>query len=167
MSPPLLHCQHLDLANLSADQVGALADAIRQLATGTSSSYPSQMLRGRDLGLLRGSGEPRDVALFKSAAAALGARVACLPPGLAEPGATLDLAHAAHVIGRLYDALVCIGRAGERVCRIGELAGVPLIEGFAESRERLERLVDRVAGAVQAEDRQQLPVQAVLLYALA
>ena len=165
MSPPLLHCQHLDLANLSADQVGALADAIRQLAAGTSSSYPSQMLRGRDLGLLRGSGEPRDVALFKSAAA-LGARVACLPPGLAEPGAPLDLAHAAHVIGRLYDALVCIGRAGERVCRIGELAGVPLIEGFAESRERLERLVDRVAVAVQAEDRQQLPVQAVLLYAL-
>lgn len=167
MSPLLLRCQHLDLANLSADQIGMLAVAIRQLADGGSLAHLSQALDGCNFGLLRGSGTGREMALCESAAVALGARVACLEPGLTGPGTPLDLAHTAHVIGRLYDALVCVGSAGARLRRIGVLAGVPLIEGFAASRQRLERLAGLVGGPTGEDDHLRLVVQAVFLHALA
>ena len=166
MSPLLLRCQNLDLASLSADQIGMFAFAIRQLADGRSSAYRSRALAGRNFGLLRGSGAARDMALFESAVAELGARVACLEPGLTGPSAPLDLANTAHVIGRLYDALACVGSASIPQRRIGVLAGVPLIEGFAASRQRLAWLAGLIGGPTTEDDRQRLVVQAVLLCAL-
>lgn len=177
MPRPPLRPRCLDLANLSASEADALALTIGQLLAGGGPSAISVLaLQGCNLGLLCGTGQAHDnalahdIALVHSSALALGARVACLSPDLALLAGPMNLQPTAHVIGRLYDALVCIGSAGEWVRRIGEVAGVPLIEGLAAAPGTLLRLANLAPGWPGWPDnqaRRRLVVQAVLLHALA
>lgn len=150
-----------DFANLSAQQTDALLDCARGLRSGAGRSA----LRGRNLGLLCDESDDIDAALLRCAAAALGAQLTPLRPNLS--ASSLDeVRHTARVLGRLYDALDCVGMAPALVRQIGVEAGVPVFESIASRRHPIARLADRIDDAPADDERRCLLIQAVLLHSL-
>lgn len=84
-------------------------------------------LRGKQFGLLCADPQGAEARFVERAAGLLGARVACLHATLAPDSAGEDVQHTAHILGRLYDAIVCIGLDAALVARIGAHAGVPVL----------------------------------------
>lgn len=91
---------------------------------------PSTSLPGRNLALICGSEDDAAAALFVRAATGLGARVSRLSSRLVADGA-VNGSGIARMLGRLYDAVECLGLTAETVNEIARSAGVPVYGGLA------------------------------------
>ena len=99
-------------------------------------------LCGRNVAILCEDAQRPDVLALQRAAADLGARVA-LVPARPEDGTR---AHTGRVLGRLYDALVCVDLPAAMVRELGEAAGVPVVPGSQADRGELLRALLAATG---------------------
>jgi len=88
-------------------------------------------LRGRNIGILCEESQRPEVFLLQRAAADLGARVSLVRSGLNEEDALIAVERTGPVLGRLYDALICIDVAPHIVERLRQAAGIPAIADLA------------------------------------
>ncbi|MEO6407301.1 MAG: ornithine carbamoyltransferase [Burkholderiaceae bacterium] len=123
-------------------------------------------LRGKHYGLLCADPQGADARIVERAAGLLGARVACLRVALAPDSTGEDVQHTAHILGRLYDAVVCIGLDAALVARIDEHAGVPVLACPAGPAPRLAGSGADAKAAVEVEEAHCQSVQTLLLQAL-
>jgi hypothetical protein len=94
-------------------------------------------LRNRNLGLLCRDPEAAQPTLLRQAATGLGARVALVRCDLDEGSGRAALEHTARVLGRLYDAVVCIDLPPPIVEQLVLAAGVPVISDEAPAWREL------------------------------
>ena len=156
-----------DFTTLSAQDMNALLVRARELQLAARSGAPQRLLAGKNFGLLCEAADDADAALFQRAAMALGARVAQLRTSLSKLGAPDEVRHTARVLGRLYDAVECIGMAPDLVNRISAEADVPVFEGIASAQHPTAALARQLDGSATLDERRCLVMQAVLLSALA
>lgn len=155
-----------ELASASNDDAAAVLARARALQVAARAGMPTLPLRGKNLGLLCDSADAHDGALFQRAASALGAQVAHVRPSLSETSTPQEIQHTARLLGRLYDAIDCVGMAPALVGKIGAGAGVPVFEGIASPHHPTARLAGLLDAALGDDDRRCLVIQAVLLDAL-
>ena len=156
-----------DFTTLSAQDMNALLARARELQFAARSGAPQRLLAGKNVGLLCEAADDADAALFQRAAMALGARVAQLRTSLSKLGTPDEVRHTARLLGRLYDAVDCMGMAPDLVNRISAEAGVPVFEGIASAQHPTAGLARLLDGSATLDDRRCLVIQAVLLSALA
>ncbi|MEP6874459.1 MAG: ornithine carbamoyltransferase [Burkholderiales bacterium] len=156
-----------DFSTPSARDMNALLSDARQLQAAARSGTPQHLLRGKNFGLLCDAADDADAALFQRAATALGARVAQLRTSLSTLSTPEEVQHTARVLGRLYDAVDCIGMAPEMVARISAEAGVPVFQAIASVQHPTAGLAHLLDGSSTLDDRRCIVIQAVLLGALA
>ena len=167
MVPNLKHRSLNDFAAMSPQEMGALLAQARALQSASRAGTSPRTLRGKNLGLLCDTADDAGAALFQRAASALGAHVAHLRPSLSASSTPQEVQHTARVLGRLYDAVDCVGMEPDLVRRISADAGVPVFDGIASSSHPTARLADRLDAGTALEDNRCLVIQAVLLSALA
>ena len=167
MVPNLKHRSLTDFADMSSHDMSALLTQARELQSASRMGASQSLLRGKNLGLLCDAADAAGAALFQRAATALGAHVAHLRPSLSESSTAQEVQHTARVLGRLYDAVDCVGMAPDLVRRIGTEAGVPVFEGIASPHHPTARLASELDPDARSEDNRCLVIQAVLLSALA
>jgi len=164
----LKHRSLSDFAAMSAQDMNAIVVRATDLETALRDGTAQSPLRGLNLGLLCDTDGNAEAALFQRAASALGAQVAHLHPKLSELSSPQEVQDTARILGRLYDAVECVGMAPALVGRIGVEAGVPVFDGIASPRHPTAWLAGLLrGGAGHEEDRRCLVIQAVLLGALA
>ena len=155
-----------ELATPPNNDAAAVLARARALHAAARAGMPALPLRGKNLGLLCDSADAHDGALFQRAASALGAQVAHVRPSLTEHSSAQEIQHTARLLGRLYDAIDCVGMAPGLVGKIGAGAGVPVFEGIASPRHPTAGLADLLDAPLADDDRRCLVIQAVLLGAL-
>lgn len=153
---------------LSAHMSALLARAQELPASqgaGTAQAAAGQPpLHGKKLGLVCGVADDHDAKLFTRAANALGAQVALLRPSLSVLSTAAEVQRTAHVLGRLYDALDCMGLPYDLVQRISADAGVPVFDGLASGAHPAHRLAHGSATTEPGSDEWRcVVIQAVLL----
>jgi ornithine carbamoyltransferase len=163
LNPRNLH----DFAAMSPREMGLLLAQARGLQSASPTGGSTRALRGKNLGLLCDTADDAGAALFQRAATALGAQVAQLRPNLSASSTSQEVQHTARVLGRLYDAVNCVGMAPELVRCISVEAGVPVFDGLASSAHPTAALVDGLDAGSSPEDRRCFVIQAVLLNVLA
>jgi len=153
------------MPTVDARTVLANARALQRAArAGAASPSP---LRGKNFGLWCEAIDDADAALFRSAATELGAHVAHVRPSLTANSTLLEVQHTARVLGRLYDAVECLGMAPALVAQVSRWAGVPVFDGIAcadHPTAALAAQLDHV-DTTSAENRRTV-LQAVLLSAV-
>ncbi|MEP7295277.1 MAG: ornithine carbamoyltransferase [Burkholderiales bacterium] len=162
----LKHRSVNDFASMSPQDTAALLAHARELQQALRAGTPHRGLRGKNLGLMCDTTDDGGAALFQRAASALGAQVAHLRPSLSERSSPDEVSHTARVLGRLYDAVDCIGMAPGLVRSIGTHAGVPVFESIASPRHPIAKLAEQLDGDTAGDDNRCLVIQAVLLNAL-
>ena len=95
--------------------------------TGTNQSA----LRGRNIGILCDDPQRPEVFLLQRAASELGARVALVRAGLDDAQGLPGGEQTGRVLGRLYDALICVDVPAPIVQHLRDVAGVPAISDLA------------------------------------
>ena len=130
------------------------------------------MLRAKKVGLLCASdvadtADDDDVALLDRAAAELGAHVAHIRPDLTERSELRQVVQTAHMLGRLYDALVCQGMAPVVVQRLSDEAGIPVYDGIVSPSHSLAKASDSLGPAISGADKRRFLLQAELLRSMA
>ena len=138
-------------------------------STGASTAHAAPghaPLHGKKLGLVCGVADDHGAVLFTRAANALGAQVALLRPSLSVQSTAEEVQRTARVLGRLYDALDCIGLPHDLVMRIAADAGVPVFEGLASAAHPAYRHARPSATETGTDEWRCLVIQAVLLGAL-
>jgi len=155
-----------DFATMSALDMGTLLARALELQRSMRAGAPQRALRGKNLGLMCDASDDGDAALFQRAASTLGAQVAHLRPSLSELSTADEVSHTARVLGRLYDAVDCVGMPPDLVRRIGTHAGVPVFEAIASPRHPTARLAGLLDAEAAPDDNRCLVIQAVLLSAL-
>ena len=150
-APMTAHDMSAVLANALALQRAARAGATRPL------------LRGKHFGLWCDVGDDAVAALFDQAATELGAQVAHMRPSLTAQSTPQEVQHTARVLGRLYDAVECLGMAPELAAEVSRWAGVPVYDGIACPSHPTARLAEQLDPASPEIDRRRYVLQAVLL----
>jgi ornithine carbamoyltransferase len=100
------------------------------------------------------------------AASELGAHVSRIRPSLSELSTPGEVQHAARLLGRLYDAVECLGMEPALVRQVGDGAGVPVYDGLASARHPTARIAGLLGGDASEADNRRFVVQAVLLGSL-
>jgi ornithine carbamoyltransferase len=107
-----------------------------------------------------------EIALFDRAAMALGAQVAHIRPNLTERSGQREIEDTAHMLGRLYDAVVCQGMASSLVRQLGAKAGIPVYDGIVSSIHPLALAADQLDPSGSPSDRWLFLLQALLVRSL-
>lgn len=161
----LTHVPSANLDRLSTNDSDVLLGNARLLQR---AAEPRQtLLRGKKLALLCESEEGADAALFRAAAAELGAHVSHVRPRLSDLRQADDLQHTARMLGRLYDGIECQGLDHDLVELVGREAGVPVYDGLASERHPTARLAALLDVREAPGKLRQLVLQTVLLSTLA
>jgi ornithine carbamoyltransferase len=167
MVPPLKYRSLNDFATLSEQDTGALLARACELQHAARAGAAPRALRGKNIGVLcAAADDDGDAALFERAASAQGAQVARVHASLSELSSPQEVLHTARLLGRLYDAVDCVGMTPDLVRRIGAEAGVPVFERIASPRHPTARLAAQLDGDASDDARRCLVIQAVLLSAL-
>lgn len=171
MAPTLLLRSQADFAALSPLETSTLLTCARALWVSQPSpaegpGAPRHLLRGKNIGLLCSPAHAQEGLLFTRAATALGAQVAPLRACLSLPGTPAQVQRMARVLGRLYDAVECLGLAPELVRRIGIEAGVPVFEGLASGQHPTHWLAHALGLEPGTDALRCLAIQAVLVSVL-
>lgn len=166
MVPPLKHRSLNEFAAMSAQDASGLVALARDLLSTSRAGTAGRVLRGKNLAVLCDTVDADGAELFQRAASDLGAQVAHLRPSLSKFSTPQEIQHTARVLGRLYDAMDCVGMPADLVHQIGVAAGVPVFEAISSSRHPTARLADQLNGEA-IEDKRCALMQAVLLGALA
>ena len=140
-------------SSLSPLEVTSLLCRARLLQRAALDGNTPRLLRGKNLGLLCETAPDESQALFRSAAAELGAHVAVMRPGLS--------------LGRLYDAVECQGLDPVLVQRIGQHAGIPVFDGAATKAHPADQLAELLGDKTPLADNRRFVLQALLLDAIA
>ena len=167
MAPPLKHRSLSDFAAMSEPDTRALLAVARDLQMASQAGLNGRILRGKNLALLCDAVDANGAALFQRAASDMGAQVAHLRPSLSKLSTPQEVQHTARVLGRLYDALDCVGMPPELVRQIGVAAGVPVFEAVSSSWHPTAKLAGQLNGDATDDDKRCAVMQAVLLGALA
>jgi ornithine carbamoyltransferase len=125
-----------------------------------------QSLRGKNLGLLCESDDGEDALRFRRAATDLGARVAHIRPELSLSSSDSDIVKTGRMLGRLYDAIECIGVDAVIVKRLGAAANVPVYDGLASRNHPTAKLAEQLGTGDAFDESHRFMVQAVLLSTL-
>jgi len=150
---------------MSPRELAALVDDARALQRCAEAGATQPLLRGLRFGLLDAAGDAGkdDVALFDRAAIELGAQVAHISPSLTELSEPLEVGHAAHMLGRLYDAVVCQGMAPALVRQLNAQAGIPVYDGIASPSHPLAKAAEMSGPTASMADHRRPLLQALLV----
>jgi ornithine carbamoyltransferase len=152
---------------MSANEVAALVESARALRHAADSGTTRPLLRGKKFGLLCGTDDAASdaAALFDRAAGELGAQVAHIRPRLTDLSPALDVQQTAHMLGRLYDAVVCEGMAPALVRRLSLEVGVPVYDRIGSASHLIAQVAGLLGTAGSVEDTRRFVLQALLLKA--
>lgn len=167
MGTDLTHRRLNDATGMSEQDIGAVLARARELEAARRHGTLPRVLRGKNLALLRGGADDAGAALFEHAAVALGAKVATLRPSLSEASSAQEVQHTARLLGRLYDAVDCLGLSPKLIRRIGADAGVPVFADLASPGHPTARLTELLDADAPPDANRCLVIQAVLTIALA
>jgi ornithine carbamoyltransferase len=158
-----------EFATMSESKSMALLAMARELRSAALAGGTQRSLRGKNLALICDASDAVGAGadLFRRAASELGAKVTHLRPSLSLLSTQEEVRHTARLLGRLYEALECVGLPPELVRRIGAEAGVPVFEAISSSTHPTSRLASRLDEHSLSEDSRCAVMQAVLLTALA
>jgi ornithine carbamoyltransferase len=141
----------------------ALVASARALQRAAANGAIPKLLDGKNIGLLCGSQDSEDAALFERAATELGARVSRISPDLSTSLSDETIRSTARTLGRLYDAIECQGLAGPLLQRVRAEAGVPVYDGIACARHPSAALAAQVSDEATVTDSRRRVLQALLL----
>ena len=168
-----------EFATMSDEDANALLAVARGLQNPARVGMRHRLLQGKNLALMCDASDPSDGAaagavasatLFQRAASALGAHVAQLRPILTQHSTRDQVEHTARLLGRLYDALECVGMPPDLVGRISAVAGVPVFEAISSPDHPTSRLagrLGRLGDGTAPDDNRCALIQAVLISVLA
>lgn len=160
---PTLQIQNPRLLDrLQPRELNALLTTARRIQHAARSGSTQSPLRGKFFGIL-GDGNDADAALFEQAVTELGGSVARIRSNFADPHDVKDFAHAARILGRLYDAVECQGVARALVDQIADVAGVPVFNGISSAAHPTAKLARQLGGDGSESDHRRHVLQAVLL----
>jgi ornithine carbamoyltransferase len=153
----------------SPNEFETLVEDARALQRAARAGTTRPLLLGKRYGLLCGTDEAQSsvAVLFDHAAVELGAQVAHIQPGLTERSAAQDVQQTAHLLGRLYDAIVCAGMAPALVQRLRVEAGVPVYDHLTSPDHPIAQAAGMLDPAASVEDNRRFALQALLLKATA
>ena len=154
---------HFDAALPARLDRQALLDAASQLQRAAQTGGTRPLLRGKKLGLLRGTEDSSDVLNFCRAANELEAHVAQIRSAFTPDSTPSEVQDTARMLGRLYDAVECQGLPSSLVDQLANAAGIPVYDGLATPSHASADLARQLAGDVPLADKQRYVVQAVLL----
>lgn len=163
MYPSLQHRSLHGREPMSHTEVAALLAHARSLQSAARSGSTQPLLKGKNLALLCDAADDADAALFRRAAAELGAHVSHIRPSLSERSAPHEVEHAARMLGRFYDAVECQGVSSTLVRQVGEHASVPIYDGIATAHHPTARLAEQLDGGGADADNRRYVLQALLL----
>lgn len=112
---------------LPAAAVDALPSAVAAGVAGAPTRVHPQPLHSRNVGILCDDPQRPEAVLLQQAATALGARVALVRSPLDEASGQPALAHTARVLGRLYDAVLCVDLSPAVVSYLRDAVDIPVI----------------------------------------
>ena len=175
MHTTLSHHGLLAFEPIAPRDVAFVLDNARALQLAAQVGDVRALLRGRKFGLMceidddgdsehdNASASASDAALFRRAAVELGAHVAHIRPSLTELSTPQEVLRTARMLGRLYDAVECQGKAANLVHRLDADAGVPVYDAIASQRHPTAKLDGLLGGDSPALDKRRFVLQAVLL----
>jgi ornithine carbamoyltransferase len=134
----------------SVEGMQTLAETIAGLKAVFPNPISLQPLRGRNIGILCDDTQRLDAAVLQKAASDLGARAALVPADLSRSTEGPELAHTGRLLGRLYDAVICIDLPASFVGALRETAGVPVHSGVMEKWAALGALPEDARYLLQA-----------------
>lgn len=154
---------------MSADEVAAVVESARALQHAADAGTTRPLLRGKKFGLLCGTDDATSdaAALFDRAAGELGAQVAHIRPRLTDLSSALDVQQTAHMLGRLYDAVVCEGMAPALVRRLSLEVGLPVYDRITSASHLITQAAALLGAAGSVDDKRRFVLQALLLKATA
>jgi ornithine carbamoyltransferase len=150
---------------LTGEEEGAMLANARLLRDATATGQARSLLRDKFIGLLAEDDDGEKAEFFKSAALALGARVAHIRPCLGERSDARVVRETALMLGRLYDAVECHGQPAALVARLREAAAVPVFDELSSSARLAGAFAERLGAGSGIEGRR-FVVQVVLMSAL-
>jgi ornithine carbamoyltransferase len=162
MLPPL-PTDHADAAQPARLDHQALLDTAQLLQRAALTGEPRPMLRGKKLGLLRGTDDMDGALRFCNAAHELGAHVAPIRSAFTPDSTPSEVQETARMLGRLYDAVECQGLPPSLVDQLARTAGIPVYDGLASPSHASAELARQLAGDAPMADKQHYLMQAMLL----
>jgi ornithine carbamoyltransferase len=156
------------LDGLSPDKAERLLARARALQL--TADLAGSLLRGKNIGLLcehASADDPQgDIALFRRAAAGLGAHVACIRPQLSASSPAPLIRGTAVLLGRFYDAVACHRLPHALVMALRRHAPLPVFDGIATADHPLALLAHRLDGPGTWDERRGWLLQALLVEGL-
>jgi ornithine carbamoyltransferase len=113
-------------AMLPCELQGADGESARQRAL-VCAAVARAALTGREVGLLCDDPSQPEALVAYRAAIELGAHVSLVRPRFEELGESEPMREAVRMLGRLYDAVVCVAIPAAAIEQLRSLAGVPVI----------------------------------------
>jgi ornithine carbamoyltransferase len=150
---------------LPGEEEGAILANARLLRDAAGAGQAHTLLRDKFIGLLAEDDDDEKAELFKSAALALGARVAHIQPSLTGRSDPRVVRETAYMLGRLYDAIECQGQPPALVARLREATVVPVFEELSSPSPLTDALAERLGVGTGLEGRR-FVVQVVLMSTL-
>ncbi|SFQ59881.1 ornithine carbamoyltransferase [Variovorax sp. OK605] len=147
-----------------ASELATLARRLRQFALAGATP---KLLQGKNIGVLRQAQDSEAPLLLLRAAAELGARVATMRWSLSQAIRPDEVQQTSRVLGRLYDAVVCLGMAPDLVREVELAAGIPVYDDIACDEHASMRLVRGLDEELPGADNRRFVLQALLAERLA
>ncbi len=147
---------------LAAGSLAAMLAAARALQAAQLGGATRPSLKGRIFAVLCAAEQDDrlEIAIIDHAATELGARVAHIRPHLSERSDPHTVELTAHMLGRLYSAVVCPGIAPSLRERLSAVAGIPILGGFDDPAHPVSQVAAMLGGGV---DERKFALQALLL----
>ncbi len=163
----------IDSQKMSLLDLKALVDEACAFERAAKAGAPQMLLRGRKFGLFTaalaapgsGGAGADEIALFDHAATELGAQVAHVQPQLSEASPPRQIENTAHMLGRLYDVVICQGMAPALVAQVRAFAGIPVLDRIPFSELPPSAMADGPCAA-SALDARRFLIQAWLVRTL-
>jgi ornithine carbamoyltransferase len=137
MATSLSSAQPAPYESAAADGASGIAAASSPLQTNPAASS-SRPLKGRNIGILCDDPAQEDAVTLQAAASDLGARVSLVHSNLHAESAQQSLADTARVLGRLYDAVICVDLATGIVEELRALAEIPVLSNVTAQWRALQ-----------------------------
>lgn len=153
---------------MSPNDFTQLAQTALALRRAVMAGTPQTRLRGKTIALLSDASEPDDVEIVRIARATveLGGRLDQVHPRLTASSSEPDVRKTAHMLGRLYDGVLCRNMAPRLVEQLGLAAGVPVCEISLSTSHPVAAVMVLLGGSGAEEEMREFALQALLLEAI-
>jgi ornithine carbamoyltransferase len=150
-----------------AADAARLPDAARDLQRAAQRGTQRVRLQGTHLCVVGAGSGGAQADAIADGARDLGAHVTALPPDQLALGTPGEAEHCAPLLGRLYDAIACVGVAIPVVDRLRAATGIPVLDVPALEDSARAALASEPALAGALDDPRRRLLQAALVSALA